>query len=211
MLSQIGYISFAILFLLHLQIISYAQPAEGDTTFVTASKKKIVSLYAASIQQQSRLYNGSDYVLYSSRDEEHPYFLVDDWTFGSITYWGGLYENVPVMFDLSSDQVITEHNRGNPIKLIPDKVDGFVIDGHNFQRLRSNGTNKVAEGFYERMYDGASKVYAKHLKVYREDLTAKEVIPKFEESTRYFILKDGVLNMVKAKGAVLETFDDHKQ
>jgi hypothetical protein len=61
------------------------------------------------------------------------------------------------------------------------------------------------------MYDGTSKVYAKHVKVYREDLTAKEVIPRFEESIRYFILKNGVLNMVKAKGAVLETFEDHKQ
>jgi hypothetical protein len=74
MLSRNGYISFAILFLLHLQICSYAQPTESDTAFIAASRKKIVSLYATSIQQQSRLYNGTDYVLYSSRDEEHPYF-----------------------------------------------------------------------------------------------------------------------------------------
>jgi hypothetical protein len=196
---------------MHLQTSSFSQATAIDTAFLSTSKTKIVSLYAASIQQQSRLYNGTDYVMYVSRDEEHPYFSIDDWTFGSITYWGEVYEDVPVMFDLSTDQLITEHNRGNPIKLIPEKVDGFVISDHTFQRLRNSGTNKIAEGFYERLYDGASKVYAKHQKVYREDITAREVIPRFEENTRYFILKNGVFNQVKKKGSVLDTFEDHKQ
>jgi hypothetical protein len=211
MLPKTGYISIAILILLHLQTRSYSQSAQADTAFLMASKKKIVSLYAASIQQQSRLYNGTDYVMYSSVEEEHPYFSIDDWTYGSITYWQELYENVPVMYDLSTDEVITEHNRGNPIKLIPDKVDGFIISGHTFQRLTSNGTNNIVDGFYERLYDGRSKVYAKHQKVYRETLTAKEVIPRFEESSRYFIFKNGVFTVVKTKGSVLDTFADRKQ
>ena len=205
------YISLGIFFLMHLQTRSYSQATAIDTAFLSTSKTKIVSLYAASIQQQSRLYNGTDYVMYVSRDEEHPYFSIDDWTFGSITYWGEVYEDVPVMFDLSTDQVITEHNRGNPIKLIPEKVDGFVISDHTFQRLRNSGTNNIAEGFYERLYDGTSKVYAKHQKVYREDITTREVIPRFEENIRYFILKNGVFNQVKKKGSVLDTFEDHKQ
>lgn len=205
------YILLGMFFLMHLQTNSYSQSTAGDTAFLATSKAKIVSLYAASIQQQSRLYNGTDYVMYMSRDEEHPYFSIDDWTFGSITYWGEVYENVPVMFDLSTDQVVTEHNRGNPIKLIPDKVDAFVISNHTFQRLMNNGTNKIADGFYERLYDGTSKVYAKHQKVYREDITAREVIPRFEENTRYFILKNGVFNQVKKKASVLDTFEDHKQ
>lgn len=196
---------------MQLQTHSYSQASVVDTAFLAASKNNIVSLYAASIQQQSRLYNGTDYVMYQSRDEEHPFFGIDDWAFGSITYWGELYENVPVIYDLSTDHVITEHNRGNPIKLIPDKVDGFVINDHTFQRLRNNGTNKIADGFYERLYDGVSKVYAKHQKVYREDITAREVVPRFEESTRFFILKNGVLTQVKNKGSVLDTFEDHKQ
>ena len=206
-----AYLSLGIFVLMLLQTFCYSQSPPIDTAFLTASKTKIVSLYAESIQQQSRLYNGTDYVLYQSRDEEHPFFDVDDWAFGSITYWGELYENVPVMYDLSTDQVITEHNRGNPIKLIPEKVDGFVIANHTFQRLTSNGTNKVVDGFYERLHDGKSKVYAKHQKVYREDITAREVIPRFEGSVRYFILKNGVLYQVKKKGSVLDTFAEHRQ
>ena len=205
------YLYFGILVLVHLQTRSYSQGSSIDTAFLARSKANIVSIYAASIQQQSRLYNGTDYVLYQSRDEEHPFFGIDDWVFGSITYWGELYENVPVMYDLSADQVITEHNRGNPIKLIPEKVDGFIIADHTFQRLRNNGANKIAEGFYERLYDGTSKVYAKHQKVYREDITAREVVPRFEESSRYFILKNGALIPVKTKGSILDAFEDQKQ
>lgn len=209
MLARSVYISLGIVCLMHSH--SYSQVNQVDTAFLATSRAKMVSLYAGSIQQQSRLYNGTDYVMYMSRDEEHPYFSIDDWIFGSIGYWGEVYENVPVMYDLSTDQVITEHNRGNPIKLIPDKVDGFVISDHTFQRLRNNGTNKIAEGFYERLYDGTTKVYAKHQKVYREDITAREVIPRFEESTRYYIFKNGTLTQVKKKGSVLDTFEDHKQ
>jgi hypothetical protein len=205
------YLYLGTLVLMHLQTLSYCQASLVDTAFLAASKANIVSLYAASIQQQSRLYNGTDYVLYQSREEEHPFFGIDDWAFGSITYWGEVYENVPVMYDLSTDQVITEHNRGNPIKLIPEKVDGFVVGKHTFQRLTNNGTIKVAEGFYERLYDGTSKVYAKHQKVYREDITAREVIPRFEANIRYYILKNGILNQVKKKGSLLDTFEDHKQ
>jgi hypothetical protein len=211
MLPRTAYITLGVFAFIHLQTRSYSQQLLSDTAFLAASKEKVVSLYAASIQQQSRLYNGTDYVMYSSRDEEHPYFSIDDWTFGSIVYWHEQYENVPVMYDLSTDQVITEHNRGNPIKLIGEKVDGFTISDHVFERLRSNGTDNITEGFYEKLYGGRSKVYAKHQKLYREDLTSKEVIPRFEEISRYFVLKDSALNNVKTKSSIIEVFEDRKQ
>jgi hypothetical protein len=149
--------------------------------------------------------------MYSSSDEEHPYFSIDDWTFGSIVYWHELYENVPVMYDLSTDQVITEHNRGNAIKLFGEKVDGFIISDHIFERLRSNGKDNITEGFYEKLYGGPSKVYAKHQKMYREELTSKEVIRHFEETSRYFVLKDSALNFVKTKSSIIDVFEDRKQ
>src|SRR5688572_28813982 len=100
----------------------FAQQPEPDTAFVAESKKQVSALYTTAIQHQSRLYNGSDYVIYIPRDEEHPYFEVDDWAYGSVEYWNELYENIPLMYDINVDQVITEHNRGNPIKLLPEKV-----------------------------------------------------------------------------------------
>jgi hypothetical protein len=190
--------------------ICYSQQSEADTVFVAESKKQVSAQYTAAIQHQSRLYNGSDYVIYISRDEEHPYFEVDDWAYGSVEYWNELYENIPLMYDISTDQVVTEHNRGNPIKLLPEKVQSFTLQDHVFVRLKPDSTNNIAEGFYDRLYDGTMKVYAKHSKVYRETLNSKEVIPSYDANTRYYLFKDGVFNLVKTKGSVLKLLADKK-
>jgi hypothetical protein len=187
-----------------------AQQYSADTSFVHEGKKKIVASYAAAIQQQSRLYNGSDYVMYISRDEEHPYFTLGDWIFGSVTYWNELYENVPLMYDISTDQIITEHNRGNPIKLHPEKVQAFTLNDHLFVKLKPDANNKIQEGFYDQLYKGDSKVYARHIKVYREKLESKEVIPIYNEVTRYYVLKDSTYYPVKSKGSVIKVFADKK-
>jgi hypothetical protein len=188
-----------------------SQQALLDTSFLAASKKKLVTKYTESIQRQSRLYNGTDYIVYFTKYDEHPYFTSDDWVFGSVLYWGELYENVPLMYDLTIDELITEHARGNPIRLIAQKIESFKISEHTFVRLRPDDKNKIAEGFYDRLYDGMSKVYAKYHKNFRETLEEKEVIPHFDEITRYYVFKDGVLHNVRTKASVLQVFEDRKQ
>ena len=190
--------------------VCFAQQSKTDTAFVAESEKKVSALYTAAIQHQSRLYNGSDYIIYIPRNEEHPYFEVDDWAYGSVEYWNELYENIPLMYDINTDQIITEHNRGNPIKLLPEKVQSFTILDHEFVRLSPDNKNNITPGFYDRLYDGETKVYARHLKIYRETLNAKEVIPKYDANTRYYVFKDGVYNLVKSKSSVLKVLADKK-
>jgi hypothetical protein len=188
----------------------YCQVTKVDTAFLAQAKKKSITLYTTTIQHQSRLYNGSDYVIYLPKDEEHPYFKNDDWGTGSVVYWGELYENIPLLFDLSVDQIITEHDRGNPIKLLAEKVQSFVIWDHTFVRLYPDDKNKISPGFYDQLYNGKSKVYAKYSKNYREELESTRVIPQFDENVRYYLVKDGVFTVVKSKASVLQVLSDHK-
>ena len=127
--------------------LCYCQVTQVDTAFLAQAKKKSIVLYTSIIQHQSRLYNGNDYVIYFPRDEEHPYYKNDDWGNGSVSYWGELYENIPLLFDLAVDQIITEHNRGNPIKLLAEKVQGFVIWDHTFVRLYPDDKNRISADF----------------------------------------------------------------
>ena len=210
MLPEIRY-TILILSLLGITQPCYAQQISADTAFLAVSHKKSIALYAASIQHQSRLYNGSDYNIYLPKNEEHPYFRMDDWVYGSIVYWDELYENVPLLYDVSVDQLITEHNRGNAIKLIAEKIQSFTILEHTFVRLSSDDKNKISEGFYDRLYDGDLKVYAKYSKNFRETIETTEVIPHYDEATRYYLVKEGIFNVVKTKGSVLQIFRDHKQ
>ena len=189
---------------------SYCQVTKADTSFLVHAKNKSIALYTSTIQHQSRLYNGSDYIIYFPKDEEHPYYHMDDWGTGSVVYWDELYENIPLLFDLTVDQVITEHDWGSPIKLIPEKVRRFVIWNHTFVRLYPDNKNKISEGFYDQLYDGKSKVYARYTKAYREEFENTRIIPQFDESTRYYLVKNGVFNIVKSKASVLQVLSDHK-
>ncbi len=72
MLSKIRSILTGLLLLSPL--VCYCQAAKVDTSFLAQSKTKSIALYTATIQDQSRLYNGRDYIVYIPRDEEHPYY-----------------------------------------------------------------------------------------------------------------------------------------
>jgi hypothetical protein len=196
--------------LLFSSLGGYGQSTKIDTLFLTESKEKVVALYNATIQHQSRLYNGSDYIIYISKDEEHPYFGTDDWADGSIVYWEELYENVPLLYDLSSDQVIAEHERGSPIRLVQEKVQRFTILNHTFVRLLRDEKNRISDGFYDQLYNGKTKVYAKHSRTYRETLEAPRIIPHFDEGVRYYLVKDGNFHIVKSKASVIQVLGDRK-
>ncbi len=86
----------------------------------------------------------------------------------------------------------------------------FTILGHTFVRLVRDDKNKISEGFYDQLYNGKSKVYAKYSKTYRETLQAPKVIPSFDESVRYYVVKDGNFHVVKTKGSVLQVLRDRK-
>jgi hypothetical protein len=201
---------FLVSFSLCLVSASNAQ-LKPDTTFLSASRKKIVSFYTTSIRDQSRLYNGSDYVIYVSDQEEHPYFIQDDWANGSVVYEDQLYEDVALLYNVNQDQLITEHNRGNSIKLVAEKVQRFRLFDHTFVRLSPNANARISEGFYDQLYEGESKVYAKYFKDYNETITSKEVVKRFDERVRYYLVKDNKFNVVKSKGSVINVFDDRKQ
>src|SRR5688572_15002472 len=173
-------------------ILCRGQQIKPDTAFLALSKKKSIALYTQAFQNQSRLYNGSDYVIYQPNDEEHPYFKIDDWTYGSVVYEDDLYENVALQYDISIDRVIVEHNRGNPIKLLDEKIQRFTLLNHTFIRIKGDETNNISDGFYDQLYDGQIKVYGKYWKMYQETLDQGRIIPRFDEGTQYYIVKKGI-------------------
>ena len=107
--------------------------------------------------------------------------------------------------------VITEHNRGNAIKLVAEKVQSFKMFDHTFVRLAPDATNKIPEGFYDELYGGKLKVYAKHFKHYEETLNSNAIIPRFDDRIRYYLVKDGNFNLVKSKRSVIQILGDRKQ
>lgn len=181
--------------------------AQTDTTFVADARKNAIQYYTQTMGVQSHIFNGSEYKEYISQRDEFP-TLYDDVMTGNVKYAGELYENIPLYYDLAKDQVITSYTHGNKVQLLRDKVEYFDIGDHRFVRLNND---KVAEGFYDLLYDGKMKFYAKRLKVLAVRMNGNDADNIFEERVRYYILKNGVYHTVKGKRSVLSLVSDKKR
>ncbi len=190
----------------------FSQISTVDTAFVKAARRYKISLFEKDIKEQSRLYNGTEHLDYLSHHGEHPYYGIDDWSFGDVVYDDELYHHVPLFYDLRLDRIVTEHPlSGSKIELISKKVSGFSINGHQFVRLMQDEGKVIGEAFYEQLYHGKTSVYARREKFLHEKVEFKEIVASFEEKTRIYIYKDGIYHHVKSKGSVLDVFRDHQQ
>jgi len=193
-----------------IQCVGQQLPA--DTIFLTSAKTNQVKLYTDYIVGQTRLNNGSEHRDYLARNDEHPYFGVDDWQYGSIVYDEESYENVPMFYDLSRDKVITEHSiNGSKLELISEKIARFSLAGHTFQRLKRDPSRMISEGFYDVLYDGKTKVFVRREKALQQKVESNDIIFNFQQKNRVYVLKDSVYHPVRKKSSLLDVFGDKKQ
>ena len=188
--------------------------AHADTTFVASARQKAIGLYDRALRTQSRLYNGSRYVSPQYNTDLHPWFSSDDWVTGSVFYDGKYFEDVPLMYDLYNQVLVTEHYpSGHPIQLVAEKLQYFAVAGHHFERIsnESVGNSLPATGFYDVLYSGKTKVIARRQKFLREQIVSTTVERSFEDRTRYYLMRNGVFFPVKSKGSALKLMSDRKQ
>jgi hypothetical protein len=191
------------------------QSASATTSFLDSAVAKAQQIYSNSVGSNAHLYNGvelKDYNIHNY-DIGYPYFLSDDWIEGTVTYDGQHYKNVYLFYDLVRDKVLVEHIYGHfKLELINEKIADFSMNGHKFTRLVADTTMQmgVRTGFYDLLYDGGTKVYAKRRKEIQKSLNAKTEIIEFKERTQYFIYKAGNYYPVKSKSSVLKVFADRK-
>jgi len=185
----------------------------SDTSFLAASISNTKNIYLQFIQGNAHLYNGTEHKGYQSVNEEHPYFVLDDWAVGSIIYDGELNENVPIMYDIWRDKVVIDHySSRNKIELISKKVSEFTLPGHTFIAIRPNSANEqIQEGFYDQLYKGNVSVYARRTKQYEERIESNVLIPSFAEKNKYFLLKDGKYFQVNSKATALDVLSDQRK
>jgi hypothetical protein len=171
-------------------------------------------LYQKMLGGQSRLFNGSRYVPPKQTFEQHPYFLSEDWITGSLFYDGEYFHDVPLMYDLATDVLITEHfPSGHAIRLVREKLDHFSMGTHFFEKIINDSVagSLPGTGFYDILYPGESKVIALRSKFLREKIEGRIVTITYEEKNRYFIRRNGVFFSVRSKGSVLKLMDDRRQ
>jgi hypothetical protein len=164
---------------------------------------------------QSHLYNGVNYEFYDPTIKGNAYFLDNmNWNNGTIVYDGFAYKNVPLLYDVYADQVITlAYRSALRLQLIKDHVQSFDLLGHHIIYHQQDASNPTSPktGFYDELYGGKVQVLAKRTKSLQHTNGFNGTIDSyFSPSLDYYLYKDGTYYPVSSQGSFLKVFKDKK-
>lgn len=159
----------------------------------------------------THLYTGKEYVGYEKTIKGDPFFATSEMEGNSLFYDGSLYENVPLLFDIVSNQIIINRYHDNlKIKLLSEKIKYFTLAGHRFENVdmaQKDGT--IANGIYDLVVDGKIMVFVKRSKRIVNSMKAEEP-PKFVEDDEFFIQNGNTFYPVEGNSSLLQALSDKK-
>lgn len=178
----------------------------------SAAVSQAIQRYAASMQAESHLLNGREYVNpAASYVIGHPFFLGNQPQRGTITYDGSYFAQVPLLYEQTQDQVVLfDSVRNANIQLVDSKVAAFTIGDHLFLRLSPDSATALATGFYELLVDGPARLLARRTKTATKVVSSQGITGEYESATRFFVQRHNRYYPVAKLGQVLEVLGDKK-
>lgn len=133
---------------------------------------------------------------------------------GGLTINRIFYPEVPLLYDIRFDQVITFHPIFSQKLLInPAKVDGFVLaNGNEFKKLKGNEDYLYDKnGFYEIIADGPFALVSKHYKVDKPARELGEYVGYYLEYEDFFLVKDDQFFPIRNKKDAIKRLQIEKK
>lgn len=189
------------------------QPLLTDTgSFYHQSLKGLSEKNRNDLGAGSGLYTGTEYLGNGQRAKGTPFFLGDSALPGSVQYQGEFYPSVDLQYNLLSGEILVkDYARSYDIQLTREKVDGFVIAGHEFLYISPDRSTapSMEEGYYERLNRTAPFLYARRDKKIAYPANAEEQ-PFYRQVDSRFLQLGDRFYRVESKGALLEILRDKK-
>jgi hypothetical protein len=190
-----------------------AQYYINDSVTHQHTYQNALAIYFKALGENAPLYNGSEYVNYGQDIVGSPFFVSEEMQKATIDYEGIVYPDIPVWYDLVSDEIIIkDYRQDHYIKLVKEKVSNFYLLNHEFIRLTPDSSTdfSIEPGFYERIYEGNISAFAKRKKTIGYTTGAEKVTYTFTDETSYFILKEDGWFKVKRKASLIALFTTKK-
>lgn len=173
-------------------------------------------VFEFNLAEQSRLYNGTEYQFYNPNIEGSAY--MNDAKFfdkGSVVYDGVQFDDVPLMYDLHTDQVISLlYDQYNKFRLVEDKVGQFDLYNHHFIRISIDSADRsvpLRTGFYDEIYAGKISLVVKRTKELKETSGARDLKKYFLAKNTYFLKKEGQYMNVNSERSFINALGDKKK
>lgn len=206
---------FIILQFILCAFTAHAQTVLPDTSFVQQAVTGAIESYSKAVGMQAHLYTGPEYsVLSKSHVEGHQFFKQKSFERGSVLYDGVWVVDVPLLYDVVMDEVITIHsNTGFSQMLVKERVEAFKLLDHSFVHIKSDSLNGalLQPGYTDMLYDGKVQLIAKRKKSLQERASVNGMEGRYDIVDRFFIRKDGAYHSVGNRRSVLKVLRDEKK
>jgi hypothetical protein len=210
-LVQTRYLILSVIFVFLINKAS-SQAILPDSTSLPAERSAI-SLYSNTLNEQLHLYNGKEYTEYSHAFEEgQPYFISNYLTDGTVTYDGNTYNDVPLLYNVVTDDVIIlASNQVSKILLLKERVTAFSLSGHTFRNMPADSLSEnMRPGFYDILVAGKTGLVAKRSRLIESSVRQK-VEYRITQKDRLYIRKNNGYFAVSNKKTLLEQLGDKRK
>lgn len=190
----------------------YAQQTNTDSATRAALIRNTVDIYKNAVADNSSLFNGTEYIGYVARPTGHPFFETQKMQLANVYYDGVLFRDIPILYDLVNDQLIIDnHAKTQRIILNSEKVTFFEIGGHFFIRPQTDTSSGNAPGgFYERLYNGKTKVLVKRKKQINSISSSEGIKESYDQYNYYFIKAEDTYSRVTSRESLIKAFSKNR-
>lgn len=163
-----------------------------------------------SIWENQVLYNGRIWRNRHQRVYGHQFLFTADFNSADVWVIGRKFTDVPLKFDIFTDELISKTNKGLIIRLNTEFVDSFSYNygerRYSFVRIDSASGYR---GYVNVIYNGPSTIHVKYRKLI-ELLAIDRKQDRFYEVKKTYIIRNGKPEQFKGKADFLRLFKDRK-
>lgn len=169
--------------------------------------------YLQSVKGNATIYSGKERTIYPSYYKGTPYLISPDPAVGTLCYDNVVYPNVRLQLDLYRGELQIASPEGYHFLILqPDRLNYADFLSHRLIYYYPDGLKGCpAEGYYILLHQGTTPVLEKNTCLLQEEVHGLERRVYFQQSVRYYILKDEVYYTVKSKSSLLNVFRTHKK
>ena len=172
----------------------------------------LIQAYLSQAGSYAVLYNGKTPTPYDRRFENHPYFVTDKFTTGTLSYNHVIYKDILMRLDLYMNELaVFFPGKTYLITLEKEKVDYALLN--NATIVTAVGANDAKNQYLVLLHDGLYPFVKKYARHVREDIrnNTEGVYRTFDFREQYEIYINGTPYPVKNKKSILKLFPDRKK
>lgn len=179
----------------------------GDLTAQDAAS--LDNIYKANIPLHQETISGGFYLDPPPTIEGDPYLFSKHFELGDLTINGIFYANVPLLYNIYTDEIVTFHPEHKQRVLIKtEKINAFSIHKKpvvNFIKIAENpGYGFHGNGFYEVLDSGKAILLSKHYKTRKEKKEISKYTSSFVDKEDFWLQMDGNLRPINKRKDVIQ-------